>query len=72
MKKTHMLPRPSLTLRSIPAARRHVYFYTMLLLLAVIVSSMKESIIGSTADDVAKAKQGASKIVGTQLVQSIN
>jgi len=72
MKKTLTMPRESLTLRSIPTARRHVYFYSVLLLMAVVLSNMKERVIGSTADDVAKAKQSASKIVGTQLVQSMN
>lgn len=61
-----------LTLRGIPIARRHIYFYALLALTSVVVSNMKERVIGSTAEDVAKAKQTASKIVGKQAVQALN
>ena len=52
-------------------ARRHIYFYTLLALTTVIVSNMKDRVIGSTAEDVAKAKQAASRIVGKQAVQAL-
>jgi hypothetical protein len=55
----------------IPMARRHLYFYTLLLLTAVMLSNMKEAVLGNPATTIAKAKRTASRIVGERAVQSL-
>jgi hypothetical protein len=71
MMKKLTLARRELTLNGVPSSRRHLYFYTLLVLLAVILSNMKDGLLGDPAATAAKAKHTASRIVGAQAVQSL-
>lgn len=65
------LARSEITLTGIPTSRRHLYFYTMLILSAVVLSNMKDGLFGDPAVTAARAKEAASRIVGQQVVQSL-
>ena len=70
MKNLPLAPRKA-NLNAIPIARRHVYFYTLLLLTAVVLSNMKESLLGDPAATAAKARHVAARVVGDRAVQSL-
>jgi hypothetical protein len=71
MMKKLTLARRKLTLNDIPCSRRHIYFYALLILTAVVLSNMKDGLLGDPAATAAKAKHAASRIVGAQAVQSL-
>lgn len=70
MNKLPFAPR-EVSLNGISTARRHLYFYTLLLLTSVVLSNMKDSLLGDPAATATKARHAAARVVGERAVQSL-